>query len=181
MPKTTKKVSKPNTKTTVKPTCSICLDSCKNITNLCNSNEEKVCSHQFCFKCIKKWEKNTCPNCREPYDIIKSKRYKTKVKKQLGSILNFLDMDVPPIVKTIIDNLVNHSQYRHQFLKDLVARSDNAINIWKVINPVILLCEMRHSLQCDIPWFDHFPEFSFYINMIRRFDDTNGFGRITVV
>jgi hypothetical protein len=39
------------------------------ICTICYKNNVDIitfCNHQFCKNCIKRWGKNSCPNCRNP-------------------------------------------------------------------------------------------------------------------
>ena len=46
--------------------CPICLQICS------SKSKPDCCSHQFCFKCLKKWMKfkKTCPYCRRTFKKI---------------------------------------------------------------------------------------------------------------
>ena len=44
-----------------KKTCGVCLDITKNICIM------PYCKNYLCLDCLKKWEKNSCPLCRQAY------------------------------------------------------------------------------------------------------------------
>ena len=175
MPKTTKK-TKQKQKQVVKRkthTCTICLEDCKKPSKLLNNQNKIICSHKFCFDCIKKWTKNTCPNCRKPYNKIKYGPHIKTVKLPSFAESTLEDTDIPSFLLECIDMLISSSESRNNFREAFFHQNEFAKRLWEIIDPIIILMEIKHSQVCDIPLHQHFPEFCFFINMIRRFSVIN--------
>lgn len=172
MPKYLKKKPSIKPKEVIKDTshtCTICFDKCKKSTSLLNDKNNNVCKHHFCHDCITKWKKNTCPNCRKKYTKIKTGS-NVKVLEKPSFVKVMLEgTDVPEIVMVTIEKFIFNSSMRRVFLHSYMMLNAHAHRLWIVLDPAIHIMEMKHAEQCDVPLYEHFPGFCFFVNMIRRF------------
>ncbi|KAG2048575.1 hypothetical protein BDR06DRAFT_895251 [Suillus hirtellus] len=54
--------------------CDVCLDPYSTSSDLATSPHTIECGHIFCFGCLHSLNTNTCPLCREPFDLDGVKR-----------------------------------------------------------------------------------------------------------